>query len=91
MIMDKQKQEELRDQLVGLIQDFVYTEDLEPEDAQEVVEDAFVDWMGERVLDVHREPEKRYHYIDDICDGLSGRIWAESCLVLERRAEGGKA
>lgn len=88
--MDKQVFEELRDQVVGTIGDFVFEKELEGKEAMDVVTDGFIEWMADRIAEQRMEASKQWDFINELGEHVSDQLWPRSCLAFERKIEGGK-
>lgn len=75
------------DEIVGMIENYLYEKDIDMKEdvATQIVLHAASEWLAEYAACPERDADRRYSICDDLGDSLSTLIWANSCLIDERR------
>lgn len=75
------------DEIVEMIKNYFYEKDIDMKEdvATQIVLRAASEWLAEYAACPERDVEMRNSICDDLGDELSILIWANSCLIDERR------
>lgn len=75
------------DEIVGMIEDYLFEKDIDMKSdlATQIVIRAASDWLAEYAANPERDAERRYQICKDLGELLDTLVWAESCLIDERR------
>ena len=76
------------DEIVGMIEDYLFEKDIDmkSDEATQIVIRAAADWLAEYAANPERDADRRNEICDDLGELLGTLVWAESCLIDERRA-----
>ena len=77
------------DQLVGLIENFLFEEDIELDSqiGKDIVQSAAAEWFAGYVERQGLLADKSYELSEGICEELSAQLWGTYCQLRERRVE----
>ncbi len=75
------------DEIVGMIENYFYEKDIDMKEdvATQIVLRAASEWLAEYAACPELDADRRNSICDDLGDYLSALIWANSCLIDERR------
>lgn len=71
-------------ELLGSIDNFLAENNIDGENAKQVVKHAIAEWMAQHIAETKQSAEEQYHACDDFGDILGGTIWAKICLNAEK-------
>ena len=71
-------------ELLGSIDNFLAENNIDGENAKQVVKHAIAEWMAQYIAETKQSAEEQYHACDDFGDILGGTIWAKICLNAEK-------
>lgn len=76
------------DEIVGMIEDYLFEKDIDMKSdlATQIVIRAASGWLAEYAANPERDADLRYQICKDLGELLDTLVWAESCLIDERRA-----
>ena len=76
------------DEIVGMIEDYLFEKDIDMKSdvATQIVIRAASGWLAEYAANPERDADRRYQICNDLGELLDTLVWAESCLIDERRA-----
>ena len=71
-------------ELLGSIDNFLAENNIDGENAKQVVKHAIAEWMALHIAETKQSAEEQYHACKDFGDILGGTIWATICLNAEK-------